>query len=281
MRGVGKESTASTTPRSSLSPRLRIDPLSTIGVVLLVGLWQLAAVGIPRDRVPSPLSVLRTLWLNFFNAPEFAYYGLADSGFLSAIIYSASNVLGATICGTIIGTVLGLASSRFEVLRAIADPVALVAGTIPIIIASPFLLLFFGVSRISAFVLVSFYVSVILYTYAQRAAANLSPIYLDSARTLGANRRRMITDVLIPGTIPEIFGGVRIALAGSWGLEAIMELMSSDRGIGKMIQGLATSLDTRGIMAGLLLISLVALLFDWLVLLCVMAISSWRPTGPS
>lgn len=256
--------------------RSALDPLSILGVVLLIAAWQLASVAVPRDLVPSPLSVVQTLARNFFTAPEFAYYGLADSGYLSAIIYSATTVLGATACGTVIGTVLGLASSRFEIMRAITNPIALVAGTIPIIIAAPFLLLFFGVSRTSAFIMVAFYVAVVLYTYAQRAAVNLSPIYLESARTFGATRRMMITDVLMPGTLPEIIGGIRIGLAGSWGLEAIAELMSSDRGIGKMIQGLSTSLDTRGIMAALLLISIVALVFDWLTLLCAKAASSWR-----
>ena len=51
------------------------------------------------------------------------------------------------------------------------------AGTVPILVAAPFLLIWFGVGRASAVCLVIFYVVVILYVFAQRAATNLDPIY--------------------------------------------------------------------------------------------------------
>ena len=66
----------------------------------------------------------------------------------------------------------------------------LTAGTIPILVLAPFFLIWFGVGRISALLLVVFYVTVMLYVFAQKAASNLSPIYEDAARTLGATSRR-------------------------------------------------------------------------------------------
>src|SRR5438876_297164 len=83
----------------------------------------------------------------------------------------------------------------------------------------------FGVERMSAVLLVAIYVAVILYVFAQRAADNLDPVYEESAYTLGATPRRIVWDILVPGTVPAILGGVRIALAGAWGLEAIAELL--------------------------------------------------------
>ena len=68
---------------------------------------------------------------------------------------------------------------------------------------------------------------------------NLDPIYEAAARTLGAKPRDILIDVYLNGTLPEVFGGIRIALAGAWGLEAISELLGAPDGMGKVISALA------------------------------------------
>ena len=127
----------------------------------------------------------------------------------------------------------------------------------------------------SAVCLVIFYVAVILYLSAQRAATNLDPVYEESARTLGATPRQMVRDILIPATVPEILGGLRIALAGAWGLEAIAELLGSQSGIGKVLEALAGATDPQGIMATLVLLGLTAILADALLALAVTRIAAW------
>ena len=64
----------------------------------------------------------------------------------------------------------------------------------------------------------------------------------------------MLRDILIPGTVPEILGGFRIALAGAWGLEAVAELLGSQSGIGKVLEVLAGATDPQGIIATLLVL---------------------------
>jgi ABC-type nitrate/sulfonate/bicarbonate transport system permease component len=150
------------------------------------------------------------------------------------------------------------------------------AGTVPILVAAPFLLIWFGVGRASAACLVVFYVAVILYLFAQRAANNVSPIYEEFARTLGATQRQIVVDLLIPATVPEILGGLRIALAGAWGLEAIAELLGSQEGVGKVLEVLAGATDTEGIMANLLMLGFVAIVVDALAGLAVARLAAWN-----
>jgi ABC-type nitrate/sulfonate/bicarbonate transport system permease component len=178
------------------------------------------------------------------------------------MIFTATNVLIAVLLGACAGATCGLITARFDLVRAVLDPVLMTAGTIPILVAAPFFLIWFGTGRISAVLLVAIYVAVILYIYAQRAADNLNPVYEDAAYTLGATPWRVIPDVLIPGTLPQILGGIRIALAGAWGLEAVAELLGAQQGIGKIIQVLAGSTDIQGIFAALLVLGVVAILFD-------------------
>jgi ABC-type nitrate/sulfonate/bicarbonate transport system permease component len=256
--------------------RVRLDPLGLLGVAILIGLWLALLPFTPRAMLPSPLQVVRYLAESFFYAPNFRYFGLADHSFLSALTYSVSNVLLAVGFGSVVGILLGLFSARVSALRAGTDPIALTVGNVPILIASPFLLMWFGSGRLSTVLVVAFYVSVTLYVYSQRAAVNLSPVYEASARTFGASTPAVVRDVLLPGTLPEILGGIRIALAGSWGLEAVAELLGDQRGIGKAIRSLATAMDVEGLFAALLLLGLTAMIVDLAAARLVSGLSSWR-----
>jgi ABC-type nitrate/sulfonate/bicarbonate transport system permease component len=262
-------------PRALPGPVRAADPLGLLGVVLLLGLWWLLTLVVSRTALPLPQDVARRIGDDFLSAPELALYGVGQNGLLSSVVYTVENVLLAVGIGGAIGTVAGLASARIELVRSLIDPVVLTAGTIPILVTAPFFLIWFGIGRISALLLVILYVSTILYIFAQRAASNLDPVYEDAARTLGASQRRLIRDVLLPGTVPEILGGVRIALAGAWGLEAIAELLGLPNGIGKIIQVLAQQTDAEGILAAIVLLGVVAVLFDALAAFSFRRITRW------
>jgi ABC-type nitrate/sulfonate/bicarbonate transport system permease component len=252
------------------------DPLQLAGVVLFVLVWEGMTSLLSPIRLPPPLAVVKRLAADFFNAPSLSYYGVANPNLYQNLLYTAENVVIAVLCGAIIGICAGLVSARFGLVRAIINPVMMTAGTVPILVAAPFLLIWFGVGRLSAVCLVIFYVTVILYLFAQRAAANINPIYEEFARTLGASQRQIVVDLLIPATVPEILGGLRIALAGAWGLEAVSELLGSQEGVGKVLEVLAGATDTEGIMANLLMLGLVAVIVDTIAGLVVARLADWN-----
>jgi len=283
----------STTPTAGLpveTPRLRtsrtgllrwarsVDVFGLLGLVLLVASWWLVTRVVSRTAVPLPQDVFRRVGEDFFSAPELALYGVGQNGLLDSMIYTVENVLLAVAVGGTVGTLSGLSSARIRIVREVIDPIVLTAGTIPILVTAPFFLIWFGVERVSGILLVVLYVSTILYIFAQRAADNLDPVYEDAARTLGASRRHMTRDVLIPGTVPEILGGIRIALAGAWGLEAIAELLGLPNGIGKIIQVLAQQTDAEGIMAALVFLGAVAVVFDGLTAAGFRWLTRWSRT---
>ncbi|MDQ0474207.1 ABC transporter permease [Labrys wisconsinensis] len=267
-------------PRATLLSRLRtalavLDPLRIAGVVLFIAVWQMLTLGLPPIILPTPLGVLQRVFSDFLSAPALSYYGVSEANLYGNLIYTAENVAMAVAVGSVIGVLAGLVSARFGLVRAVIDPVVMTAGTVPILVAAPFLLIWFGVGRASAVCLVIFYVVVILYVCAQRAATNLDPVYEDNARTLGATPRRMVRDILIPATVPEILGGLRIALAGAWGLEAIAELLGSQSGIGKVLEVLAGATDPQGIMATLLVLGLTAIVVDGLAAFAIARTAQW------
>ena len=255
------------------------DPLGLVGVALLILVWQLLTGVIPTYSLPPPLDVAERIWEDFFSAEYLASYGLPGTSLFDSMVYTTTNVLLAVVIGASLGVLSGLTAARIGWFRTIIDPVLMTAGTIPILVLAPFFLIWFGTGRISALLLVIIYVLVILYVFAQRAAENLDPVYEDGALTLGASRGRIIRDVLVPGTVPQILGGIRIALAGAWGLEAIAELLGSQHGIGKLVQVWAGSTDIEGIFAALLVLAIVAVLFDTLAGIGASRLTVWSQPG--
>jgi ABC-type nitrate/sulfonate/bicarbonate transport system permease component len=252
-----------------------VDPWRIGGVALFIGFWQLMTLALPPIILPTPLGVVERVGADFWSAPSLSFYGVSEANLYGNMLYTAENVGIAVVIGSLAGILSGLLSARFVVIRALVDPIMMTAGTVPILIAAPFLLIWFGVGRTSAVCLVIFYVTVILYIFAQRAATNLDPIYEDSARSLGATRRQMVGDILLPATVPEILGGLRIALAGAWGLEAIAELLGSQSGMGKVLEVLAGATDPQGIMATLLVLGAVAIAADALAAFAISRLAAW------
>ena len=257
-----------------------LDPLRLAGAALFLAFWEAASLFVSPIILPGPIGVFERVATDFWSAPALSYFGLEDASLAGNLLYTAENVAIAALLGTAIGATLGLLSARLWFVRAAMDPVMMTAGTVPILIAAPFLLIWFGVGRTSAVSLVTFYVVVILYVSAQRAALNLDPIYEHYALTLGADRRQMLGAILIPGATPEILGGFRIALAGCWGLEAVAELLGSQTGIGKVLEVLAGATDPQGILATLLVLGSAAILADAVATLVIARIAAWRaPAG--
>lgn len=244
--------------------RLGVDLLGLLGVALAIVIWWALTFVVSTTALPPPGAVLNRIANDFLIADQLSYYGLPETGLLGSMLYTATNVLIAVVAGSLIGTMLGLITARVPIVRAVLDPILNTIGTIPILVMAPFFLIWFGAGGWSALLLVTLYVVIILYVFAQRAADNLDPVYEDSARTLGASTGDILRDVLIPGTLPQILGGIRIALAGAWGLEAIAELLGAQQGIGKIIELLSGSLDMEGIFAALITLGIVAVLADFL-----------------
>jgi ABC-type nitrate/sulfonate/bicarbonate transport system permease component len=255
------------------------DPLRGAGVLILLILWEAISLFVSPAILPPPTAVYARIVSDFFDAPALSYYGVQVPNLYGNLLYTIENVFLATVSGALIGILLGAASSRFAFVRAIVDPIMATAGTVPILIVAPFLLIIFGVGRANSLCLVAFFILVITYIYAQRACINVDPLYEEWARTLGATQMKIVMSVLTPAALPGILGGLRIALAGAWGMEAIAELLGAQMGLGKVIEVLSGATDAEGILATLVILGISALLADLLMSSAVHFLTRWQKTS--
>jgi ABC-type nitrate/sulfonate/bicarbonate transport system permease component len=86
---------------------------------------------------------------------------------------------------------------------------------------------------------------------------NIERTQINAALCLGATPTMLIWDVLIPGSLPVIFPGLRIALGVGWMCVVAAELIAAQSGLGYMIQQSRLLLQTQFVVTGMVVIGLI------------------------
>ena len=254
------------------------DPLPVLGIAATIGLWYLASWVIGRF-MPPPHKVFQDAVGNLLHSDYFVGLGLPAGGFLPHVSYTATTVVIGVTLGTCLGCLSGIASARWRVVDQITDPFMSTFGTVPILVAAPFFLIWFGLVGAAQAILVTFYATVIMHIYSIQAVRNLHPRYIEYAQTLGAPSGVIFTRVILPGTVPEIFGGLRVAFAAAWGLAAIAELLGSRYGVGYAVLTFESVYDISNIVAIIIYLGVLALIMDWLIVRVRTLATRWAETG--
>ncbi|MGA8660286.1 MAG: ABC transporter permease subunit [Chthoniobacterales bacterium] len=245
------------------------------GIALFFAVWWVAASQLPRSRLVTPLEAGRDLWTNFLYSPRLGVFGLGKVGYGSLLLYTLSNVFVGLLIGGAIGILIGIASARLRLLRVFVDPIVLVLGTVPILVAAPLFLLWFGVVPFTQVLLVALYSAVMMVLFSQRAAENVDPVYERWAMTFGAGLGVRIHHILIPGTVPELIGGLRITLASAWGLEVFAEILGAPSGIGQAIKALTNLSNVPGLLACVGIVAVTAIITDILLVALARRVAAW------
>jgi ABC-type nitrate/sulfonate/bicarbonate transport system permease component len=255
----------------------RLDPLAALGVLALFLVWWLvsALIGNP-NRLPAPGGVISRMVDSLGFDRQLMAYRLSATGLASNAVFTTVNVFVGAAAGCLIGIAAGLLAARSWLVRAALNPLLTAVGVVPVIIAMPFFFVWFGTGRGVAWLFVAVYSSLIVALYSQRAVDNLDPIYERAAEVAGASHRSLLRDVLLPGTLPEVLAGIRIALAGAWGLEALAELIAVPKGLGQVIEAFNSQVDIQGMLAAVLLLCLIAVAVDALSVAAIHRVTDWR-----
>lgn len=100
----------------------------------------------------------------------------------------------------------------------------------------PFVILFFGIGEISAYVLVFIGAFPPIFSSTYKGALSTPQIYRDISASLEINRFGFIIRVLLPSSLPYIFQGLRMGASMGWMSVIAAELVAGQSGLGYSIQ---------------------------------------------
>jgi len=242
--------------------------LAITSPLFLLVLWQLGAMWqwIDTRFFPAPTTIFTAAW------------DLAFSGQLAHHIVISLSRIGIGFCiGAVPAIVLGIAIGLNRYCRAMCQPLIDSVYPIPKIAILPLILLIFGLGESSkyAVIAVGVFFQVVITTAA--GIASIEKVYFDVAKSFGASHLTVVTSVLLPGSLPVIFAGMRLGIGTALLLVVAAEMVAAKSGIGFLIWQSWQMFAVEEMYVGLLVIALLGLVIFRLLDMLEGRLLSWKP----
>jgi putative hydroxymethylpyrimidine transport system permease protein len=237
----------------------------------LVALWQVAcstgaiadALDLEDFLVPSPAEVGESLWEN----REL----LADNAWVT---------LREMLLGILAALVVGIGSAvlmhRWRVLRDATYPLIVASQTIPIVVISPILVVWFGYGITPKVVIVALICFFPIAVNVFDGLRSVDPEAVKLMRSLDASRWQRFWRAEAPAALPNLFTGVKIAVVVAPIGAVFAEWAGSSAGLGHLIQSDTANFQVARQFATVLVLSAIALALIGLTALAERRIVRWR-----
>jgi NitT/TauT family transport system permease protein len=256
---------------ANLRRLLSINGVRVLLVVAWLGSWELAA---SHWIDPFYYSKPSAIWDRLYG---WFTEGTSQGSIWEQISYTLQEAVAGFALGALGGVVLGIVLGRSRFLSDVCAPFIKAANAIPRIILASLFVIWFGLgmqSKIAtAFVLVFFAVFFNAFQGAREVDRNL----VNNARILGAGRLQVLTTIVVPSATSWILASLHSAFGFAIIGAIVGEYSGADKGLGLLINHSQGTFDSAGIYAGMIIITVLALLAEWLLTLVENRLLRWRP----
>jgi taurine transport system permease protein len=223
-------------------------------------IWDLIAIylrhrGTPSIVLPTPLTVLRGFLTSVGDGVLPAY--VADS---------LTHLFEAGVTGLAIGVAVGLVLGLNRRIARVCYPLLNFFQSLGGVAVTPLIIVWFGFSFMGLIVAVNYTIFFPVVFNTMTGVSTVPKVYVDAMRTMGASRLQIVRDVILPGAMPNIILGARLAFAFGWRALIIVEMLFSINGIGFMIFDAQQYLDTSSMIFGMITLGVLWIIVDELIL---------------
>ena len=260
-----------TAAQPSPEPATRIpDYVFSVGaIVILVAAWFAGSPFVKAGYLPTP----KEMGLALVDVVQNGYQGHSLAEHIGISLFR-------TLCGFVIGVVVGvpvgLLTGYNSRAGAIVSPIMAFIRPIPPIAFIPMSVLYFGLGEVGKIVLIVFVSFNYVQANAHAGAANFPIAYQRASQALGLSRRQTFFRIILPGALPQIFTGVKIALALSWAVVVAAELVGAQAGLGFMISDAALLFRIPVVFIGIALIGAIGLVLNAALNMIENKVVHWR-----
>ena len=214
----------------------------------------------------EPLKIFSTVWVWFSGGEiyEHLWITLVETILAFAI---------GTILGLVVGLWLGLSNTASILL----DPYVKAANAMPRVILAPIFMVWFGLGIWSKVALGVTLVFFIVFFNVYQGVKEVSPVVLNNARMLGASATQLLRYVYLPSATSWVFSSLHTSVGMAFVGAVVGEYLGSAKGVGYLIHQAEGTFDINSVFAGILVLTVFALLLDYLVTLAENKLLKWRP----
>jgi NitT/TauT family transport system permease protein len=223
--------------------------------VALILAWQLWVVweDIPSYVVPTPLATLLAV--------------REDYDWVQNTLVTAGEVFFGYLFAVVFGVGMAVLFSWSRILNAAFMPLLVSTNMIPKVALGPIIIVWFsyGFWPNVAIAFSICFLPILLTT--ARGLAEVEPDLLDLVHSLKASRWQIFTKIQLPGALPYVFSGMKVAVVLAVAGAIVGEFIASGQGLGYLMLQVQVTLDTAAMFLAVLLITLIGVILYGAVIL--------------
>lgn len=221
-----------------------------------IALWEavVRVFHVQKFVLPAPSQVLASL-----ANPNLSW--LSNTG------VTALEVFAGYLLGVVLGILAALLFITSRRLMLLVFPLLVTLNMVPKVALGPLIIVWFSYG-IGPNILITFslcFFPILLTTI--RGLNETEPDLLDLVRALKGSRWQLFRYIQLPGSLPYVFSGMKVATVLAVAGAVVGEFIASDKGLGYLMIQVQASLDTPAVFMAVLLITGLGVLLYWLVLL--------------
>jgi len=242
-----------------------------VGLLLfiLVAWYILTAIGVlPTFFFGEPLGVAERLYRWFATGVIWIHLGvtLLETGL-------------AFVIGTTLGLAVGVWLALSPAASGLLDPYVKAFSAMPRIILAPIFTMWFGLGIWSKVALAVTLVFFVVFFSVYHGVRDVSPVLISNARMMGANARQLLRYVYLPSAMSWVFSSLHASVGMAFVGAVVGEYLGSARGVGFLILQAEGIFDINTVFAGMILLTVFALLLDSAVTIAEKRLMRWRPSS--
>ncbi|MFZ9345647.1 MAG: ABC transporter permease subunit [Burkholderiaceae bacterium] len=236
-------------------PTMKISLVTT--VILFVLWWLVTHLGwLPPLVLPTPEAV----WKAFMAGNRGELQG--GITIVEHFGWSVYRVFGAFFLACVFAIPVGILMGVSRVMRGIFDPPIEFYRPLPPLAYLPLVIIWFGIDEASKIILIYLACFAPLAVAARAGVRSVTVEQINAAYSMGASKFQVVWHVILPAALPEILTGMRIAIGFGWTTLVAAEMVAATAGLGQMVLNASNFLRTDVVIMGIIVIGVVALLFD-------------------
>ncbi|MCX5143787.1 MULTISPECIES: ABC transporter permease [unclassified Streptomyces] len=263
------ESAAPRTTRRRLGPGRALPFGRLIGPVLVIALWWFAsAIGYLDPRILSgPGTVLST-------ASDLVASGRLQDNVLISLQRAGLGLFFGVTSGVLLAIAAGLSRTGEYLL----DGPLQIKRAIPSLAMLPLLILWLGIGEQMKVTVIALGVAVNMYINTYASLTGIDSRYVELAEGLDLSRAQFVRKVVVPGSLPGFFVGLRLGVTASWLGLIVVEQINATSGIGYMMFQAQQYAQSDVIIVGLVAYGIFGFASDAAVRAVERKVLSWRRT---
>jgi len=232
--------------------------------VLIIIAWQAVSMLLKIPIIPTPVAVFTDILKIFRSQMEIH------------LLYSLGRILAGIAISILLGVSLGLLMGYFARADKILSPLVYFTYPVPKIALLPIVMLLFGLGEASKLIMIVLIIIFQIIITARDAVKNIPQEIFRSLQSLGANRRQIFNEIIIPASLPEVLTATRLALGTAVSILFFTETFGTQYGMGYFIMDAWMRVNYLDMYAGIVMLSFMGFILFIILDMAERYLCSWR-----